>query len=118
MRQPDLPKMILKDYVALIGQEHGLPATSYTYTQWGTMIDKMEQFISSYKDDETFLRFFYTWYNYKEAYKEQMPLDRTYRGDIPKEQFKQMYQLWASLEQDVLTFSKENQKVKEPQQER
>lgn len=118
MKQPYLSKMILKDYVALISREHGLPATSYTYIQWGTMIDKMEQFISSYKDDNTLLRFFFTWYNYREAYKAQMPVDRTYRGDIPKEQFKQIYQLWNSIEQDVITFSKENQRVKEPEQER
>ena len=110
--------MILKDYVSLISREHSLPATSYTYKQWGTMIEKMEQFIASYRNDETLLRFFYTWYIYRDTYQTQMPIDRAYKGDIPKEQFEQMYKLWSSLEKDVIDFSKENQKKKEPEQER
>lgn len=118
MRQPDLPKMILKDYLALIGQEHSFPATSYTYAQWGKMMEKTEQFISSYKDDATFLRFFYSWYNYRKAYRVRMPLEKTYKGTIPKEQYEQIYQLWNSIEQDALTYSKENQKNIETEQER
>lgn len=126
MKHKELPREVLKSYTTELARENGLPSIDFSDAQWRVMSEKMNHFISLYKRDATrLLQFLYLWYNYRGIDYEQIPWTTISSDEkMPKEQFDQMRNTWASLERDVIEFTQLNQKMlerqkgKEPEQER
>lgn len=117
MKQSALPRKVLSCYVSGIAKENGLLPTHFSESQWKEMGEKMNEFIALYKRDAMkLLQFLYIWYNYRGIDYENIPWT-IISGDerMSKQQFDQMHSTWASLERDVIEFTRLNQKMLEQQ---
>lgn len=126
MKHKGLSREVLKSYTTGLARENGLPSIDFSEAQWRVMSEKMNHFISLYRRDAMkLLQFLYIWFNYRNMEYEQIPWTIILSDEkMPKEQFDQMQNTWASLERDVIEFTRlnlkmlEQQKGKEPEQER
>ncbi|MBB4807069.1 alpha-glucuronidase [Chryseobacterium defluvii] len=113
MTPPEL-QPILRDYITLICKEQGLTSTKYNDNQWEIMTENIGEFVWLCDEDINILLFFYVWYNHRDIYQAEVIWENILKdGKIPKEQFDRMCQSWASLENNIIQFTKENQKTLE-----
>lgn len=115
MTPPELQR-ILRDYITLICKEQGLSSTKYNDNQWEIMTENIGEFVWLCDEDSNILLFFYVWYNHRKIYQVEVIREKILKdGNISKEQFDRMCQSWASLEKNIIQFTKENQKLMEKQ---
>lgn len=115
MTPPEL-QPILRDYITLICKEQGLSSTKYNDNQWKIMTENIEEFVWLCDEDSNILLFFYVWYNHQKNYQVEVIREKILKdGNISKEQFDRMCQSWASLESNIIQFTKENRKLIEKQ---
>ena len=115
MTPPEL-QPILRDYITLICKEQGLPSTKYNGNQWKIMTENIGEFVWLCDEDSNILLFFYVWYNHRNIYQVEVIREKILKdGNISKEQFDRMCQSWASLESNIIQFTKENRKLIEKQ---
>ena len=118
MTPPEL-QPILRDYITLICKEQGLPSTKYNDNQWKIMTENIGEFVWLCDEDSNILLFFYVWYNHRNIYQVEVIREKILKdGNISKEQFDRMCQSWASLESNIIQFTKENQKLREKQRDK
>ena len=118
MTPPEL-QPILRDYITLICKEQGLPSTKYNGNQWKIMTENIGEFVWLCDEDSNILLFFYVWYNHRNIYQVEVIREKILKdGNISKEQFDRMCQSWASLESNIIQFTKENQKLREKQRDK
>ena len=118
MTPPEL-QPILRDYITLICKEQGLPSTQYNDNQWEIMTENIGEFVWLCDEDSNILLFFYVWYNHGGIYQAEVIWENILKdGKISKEQFDRMCQSWASLESNIIQFTKENQKLTEKQRDK
>ena len=118
MTPPEL-QPILRDYITLICKEQGLSSTKYNDNQWKIMTENIEEFVWLCDEDSNILLFFYVWYNHRKIYQVEVIREKILKdGNISKEQFDRMCQSWASLESNIIQFTKENQKLMEKQRDK
>ena len=118
MTPPEL-QPILRDYITLIYKEQGLPSTKYNDNQWKIMTENIGEFVWLCDEDSNILLFFYVWYNHRNIYQVEVIREKILKnGNISKEQFDRMCQSWASLESNIIQFTKENQKLTEKQRDK
>ena len=118
MTPPEL-QPILRDYITLICKEQGLPSTKYNGNQWKIMTENIGEFVWLCDEDSNILLFFYVWYNHRNIYQVEVIREKILKdGNISKEQFDRMCQSWASLESNIIQFTKENQKLMEKQRDK
>lgn len=115
MTPPEL-QPILRDYITLICKEQGLPSTKYYDNQWKIMTENIGEFVWLCDEESNILLFFYVWYKHRKIYQLEVIREKILKdGNISKEQFDRMCQSWASLESNIIQFTKENQKLMEKQ---
>ena len=118
MTPPEL-QPILRDYITLICKEQGLSSTKYNDNQWKIMTENIEEFVWLCDEDSNILLFFYVWYNHRKIYQVEVIREKILKdGNISKKQFDRMCQSWASLESNIIQFTKENQKLMEKQRDK
>lgn len=118
MTPPEL-QPILRDYITLICKEQGLSSTKYNDNQWKIMTENIEEFVWLCDEDSNILLFFYVWYNHRKIYQVEVIREKILKdGNISKEQFDRICQSWASLESNIIQFTKENQKLTEKQRDK
>ena len=118
MTPPEL-QPILRDYITLICKEQGLSSTKYNDNQWEIMTENIGEFVWLCDEDSNTLLFFYVWYNHQKIYQVEVIREKILKdGNISKEQFDRMCQSWASLESNIIQFTKENQKLREKQRDK
>ena len=118
MTPPELQR-ILRDYITLICKEQGLSSTKYNNNQWEIMTENIGEFVWLCDEDSNILLFFYVWYNHRNIYQVEVIREKILKdGNISKEQFDRMCQSWASLESNIIQFTKENQKLMEKQRDK
>jgi len=118
MTPPEL-QPILRDYITLICKEQGLTSTKYNDNQWEIMTENIGEFVWLCDEDINILLFFYVWYNHRKIYQLEVIREKILKdGNFSKEQFDRMCQSWASLESNIIQFTKENQKLREKQKDK
>ena len=118
MTPPEL-QPILRNYITLICKEQRLPSTQYNDNQWEIMTENIGEFVWLCGEDSNILLFFYVWYNHRNIYQVEVIREKILKdGNISKEQFDRMCQSWASLESNIIQFTKENQKLMEKQRDK
>ena len=118
MTPPEL-QPILRDYITLVCKGQGLSSTKYNDNQWKIMTENIGEFVWLCDEDSNILLFFYVWYNHRNIYQVEVIREKILKdGNISKEQFDRMCQSWASLESNIIQFTKENQKLMDKQKDK